>query len=500
MCRQSAVASAAGGSHGLVQVPADPPVRLIRFKRSDVSIGNTSPTAPAFGAVAAAGMRLSRKTALLLCTARIVLHCRSTTDPRPFGADPCRSPPPAPPPAKTCSPWRARPPTRSRRCLADATRADPRAGRRAGPHRSAGCSTASSAPPTGSPGSRPMSTPSVSSPPMPSAWPRAGRLGEIEELIVRIGLGEYLAQILGGIPMSQGEIVRPVDLGLTGEQIGARLTPAVEALIMSGNTVGPSRAPGRADGDASRRHRRRLRPRRDARDHPRGDAQVRRQRGRAARAGLASHQQLHSARHHRPDGRARRVRADLAGGLRRHGARQGIDVRRLRGAVARLYRRRLDRHALGDRRRTDPQQRHRRAEAQMVAEDRLRRGAADRGLHRAQHRLRPRLAQDARGALRRRLQGPRQQDLDHASGARRPDDAAGAHQSQGAGLSGPVDAARRKAARHRRRSVSRRRHVRHRDRGARLSRHEGIRDRASTASRSPPTACSAASRGSASSS
>src|ERR1700693_5442 len=31
----------------------------------------------------------------------------------------------------------------------------------------------------------------------------AGRFGAIEELVVRIGLGEYLAQILGGIPMSQ---------------------------------------------------------------------------------------------------------------------------------------------------------------------------------------------------------------------------------------------------------------------------------------------------------
>ena len=55
---------------------------------------------------------------------------------------------------------------------------------------------------------------------------------------------------------------------------------------------------------------------------------------------------------------------------------------------------------------------------------------------------------------------------------------AGAHQSQGARPSRPVDAARRKAARHRRRiRFPRRRHVRHRDRGARLSRHEGIRDR-----------------------
>jgi (2S)-methylsuccinyl-CoA dehydrogenase len=63
----------------------------------------------------------------------------------------------------------------------------------------------------------------------------AGRFGQIEELVVRIGLGEYLAQILGGIPMSQGEIVRPADLGLSLDQVAARVTPAVEALIASGN-------------------------------------------------------------------------------------------------------------------------------------------------------------------------------------------------------------------------------------------------------------------------
>src|SRR5262245_21734819 len=41
------------------------------------------------------------------------------------------------------------------------------------------------------------------------------QLGEIEELLVRIGMGEYLAQILGGIPISQGEILRLSDLGLS---------------------------------------------------------------------------------------------------------------------------------------------------------------------------------------------------------------------------------------------------------------------------------------------
>jgi (2S)-methylsuccinyl-CoA dehydrogenase len=38
---------------------------------------------------------------------------------------------------------------------------------------------------------------------------RAAALGETEELLVELGIGEYLAQIQGGIPMSQGEIVRP---------------------------------------------------------------------------------------------------------------------------------------------------------------------------------------------------------------------------------------------------------------------------------------------------
>jgi (2S)-methylsuccinyl-CoA dehydrogenase len=65
----------------------------------------------------------------------------------------------------------------------------------------------------------------------------AGRLGEIEELLVRIALGEYLAQVLGGIPMSQGEIVRPADLGLSGAALAARMTAPLEAMIAAGNTA-----------------------------------------------------------------------------------------------------------------------------------------------------------------------------------------------------------------------------------------------------------------------
>ena len=65
----------------------------------------------------------------------------------------------------------------------------------------------------------------------------ADTLGEMEEHLVRIALGEYLAQIVGGIPMSQGEVVRPADLGLSMAQVSARIDPVVEGLIASGNTA-----------------------------------------------------------------------------------------------------------------------------------------------------------------------------------------------------------------------------------------------------------------------
>jgi len=64
-----------------------------------------------------------------------------------------------------------------------------------------------------------------------------GTLGELEELLIRIGLGEYLAQVAGGIPMSQNEVVRLSDLGLSQAQVAARLGPIVETLIAGGNTA-----------------------------------------------------------------------------------------------------------------------------------------------------------------------------------------------------------------------------------------------------------------------
>jgi (2S)-methylsuccinyl-CoA dehydrogenase len=64
-----------------------------------------------------------------------------------------------------------------------------------------------------------------------------GRFGEIEELLVRIGAGEFLAQMAGGILMSQGELVRPADLGLDAKTVAARFAGAADELIATGNTV-----------------------------------------------------------------------------------------------------------------------------------------------------------------------------------------------------------------------------------------------------------------------
>ena len=66
---------------------------------------------------------------------------------------------------------------------------------------------------------------------------REGGFGEVEEHLVRIGLGELMAQMLGGIPISQGEIVRPNDLGLSSTQLAARIGKPVETLIATGNTA-----------------------------------------------------------------------------------------------------------------------------------------------------------------------------------------------------------------------------------------------------------------------
>lgn len=68
-----------------------------------------------------------------------------------------------------------------------------------------------------------------------------GTFGEVERLILTIGFGEYLAQLSGGIPMSQGEILRLHDLGLQPADTACLDGDAAQLLIRHGNNQ-PRRA------------------------------------------------------------------------------------------------------------------------------------------------------------------------------------------------------------------------------------------------------------------
>ncbi len=63
-------------------------------------------------------------------------------------------------------------------------------------------------------------------------------LREQERLILQAAYGEYLNQLQGGIALSQVEVVRPADMGLSEDAIAAFRTPAVQRLIAAGNTSG----------------------------------------------------------------------------------------------------------------------------------------------------------------------------------------------------------------------------------------------------------------------
>jgi (2S)-methylsuccinyl-CoA dehydrogenase len=64
----------------------------------------------------------------------------------------------------------------------------------------------------------------------------AGKLGEIERLILAIGCGEYLCQIAGGIPMNQGEIIRPAEIGVSEAALAAFRTDPAVARLSAGNS------------------------------------------------------------------------------------------------------------------------------------------------------------------------------------------------------------------------------------------------------------------------
>ena len=65
-------------------------------------------------------------------------------------------------------------------------------------------------------------------------WAEANAGGELEQLILQVALGEYLAQLKGGIAISQVEIVRPADLGADPSALDA---PAVGKLIAANTSA-----------------------------------------------------------------------------------------------------------------------------------------------------------------------------------------------------------------------------------------------------------------------
>jgi len=70
-----------------------------------------------------------------------------------------------------------------------------------------------------------------------------GKFGNLEQLILQSAFGEYLAQIIGGIPMSQGEIIRLSTLGVSDDLIASlAANPSVATLARGGNSDAARRA------------------------------------------------------------------------------------------------------------------------------------------------------------------------------------------------------------------------------------------------------------------
>ena len=61
-----------------------------------------------------------------------------------------------------------------------------------------------------------------------------GRFGELEALLTQVAFAEYLAQIRGGIPMSQTEYVRPADVGVSAKTMAGFESGPIAELIANG--------------------------------------------------------------------------------------------------------------------------------------------------------------------------------------------------------------------------------------------------------------------------
>ena len=66
---------------------------------------------------------------------------------------------------------------------------------------------------------------------------KGGRFGEVEELVLLVGFGEYLGQLTSAVPMSQNEFVRPAELGTADAAAMLAADTAAATFIAEGNTA-----------------------------------------------------------------------------------------------------------------------------------------------------------------------------------------------------------------------------------------------------------------------
>lgn len=64
-----------------------------------------------------------------------------------------------------------------------------------------------------------------------------GRFGEVEALVLQIGFGEYLHQLVSALPMSQNEMLRPGDLGISEAAASVAEDSEVRLFLDHGNTA-----------------------------------------------------------------------------------------------------------------------------------------------------------------------------------------------------------------------------------------------------------------------
>jgi (2S)-methylsuccinyl-CoA dehydrogenase len=64
----------------------------------------------------------------------------------------------------------------------------------------------------------------------------AGQFGEIEALLAQLLFSEYCAQLIGGVPMNQGEIVRPAHLVTDRAVMNRLFSNGLMKLMVEGGT------------------------------------------------------------------------------------------------------------------------------------------------------------------------------------------------------------------------------------------------------------------------